>query len=170
MTARANCFSGTRLVTNAALAGQRKVRAAPMTSEADVNPADVAIAIAEHSVRPRLGDRQHERRDEDDFFPAERVREMSGGNRAENHRNHQRQADKRQGQRRVRALVKFPVNRHHEHLLAERRHEASDEIARKIRVSQNGVGAFACSSKRFGGRGGVVPARRADFPVIPGRA
>ena len=32
VTARANCLRGTRLVMNAALAGQRKVRAAPMTT------------------------------------------------------------------------------------------------------------------------------------------
>jgi hypothetical protein len=86
--------------------------------------------------------RHNQRRDEDDFFPAERVGEMSGGNRAENHRDHQRQADEGQRQRRVRPLVKLPVNRHDEHLLAERRDETPDEVARVIRVLQNRVGAF----------------------------
>ena len=86
--------------------------------------------------------RQNECRDQDDFFPIENIGDMSGGNRAKNHRNHQRQADERQRQRRMRAPIKFPVNCHDEHLLAERRDQSSDEVARVIRVSQNGVGTF----------------------------
>ena len=109
-------------------------------NQAEVNPEYRRGKIGNQS-EANARRRQHERRDEDDFFPAERVGEMSGGNRAKNHRNHQRQADERQRQRRVRPLVKLPVNRHDEHLLAERRDEAPDEVAGKIRVPQNGVGA-----------------------------
>ncbi len=42
----------------------------------------------------------------------------------------------------MRAMVKFPVNRRDEHLLAQRRDKASDEIAEKIRVPQNGIRMF----------------------------
>ncbi len=42
----------------------------------------------------------------------------------------------------MRTIVKFPVNRHHQHLLTERGHKAPDQIAEEIRVAQDGVGAF----------------------------
>lgn len=67
---------------------------------------------------------------------------MSGGNRAKNHWNHLRQADQRQRQRRMRALIQFPVNGHDEHLLAERGDKSAGQIAEKIAITQNGVSAF----------------------------
>ena len=57
------------------------------------------------------GQAEHERADKNDFFTAEPVGDVAGRQRAKNHRNHQRQADVAERERRAGALVKLPVHR-----------------------------------------------------------
>ena len=64
---------------------------------------------------------------------------MAGGQRAGDHRDHFREADEAERERRVRALVKLPADGHGEHLLADDGKQAAGEIQPEITQPEHGV-------------------------------
>ena len=83
--------------------------------------------------------REDERGGQNNFFAVMRVCKVSGGKRKENHGQHLRQADECERQGGTGALIKLPINRYHQHLLAEGGNKTANQIPHKVRVTKNFV-------------------------------
>ncbi len=64
---------------------------------------------------------------------------MAGGQGAADHRDHFRQADEAERERRMRAFVKFPADGDGEHLLADDGEQPADEVKPEITQPEHGV-------------------------------
>jgi hypothetical protein len=85
-------------------------------------------------------EREQPLRREQQFFPADGVAEMTGGEREEKERDHLDAADPAEAHGRMCLLINLPRNRHRLHLSADDREDEAHRVQAIDRDAQRGVG------------------------------
>ena len=153
---------GTTLPGRAILVGAlrhhlRKHRRSSRTAKRFRNPQQQQAAIdqkqrplQEREQQQAQDAKQSERAGRDHHTPAVRaIDQRASGQRERHNRQHLDQSHQAQGQGRTCALIKLPADRHHQHLLAQRREKGRQDKQAKIPGAQRLIGIMAHHNRLF---------------------